>query len=146
MDRIIYGLDSFLSKNDFKPGKVYILKDGRVSLYIGKDTFDRHLFYHIGSLLLWDENYDEVGIAHQDLQLKTMHLLFTKLMREKCDVKYLQCMKGLPKAYGEFPLECEVEDVRGWYQSSCEGLPELAVVGEKPAANIYVKGSDLVLG
>ena len=146
MDRIKYEYESFLGKNDFQSGKVYVIKDGRVMLYIGKDIFNRNVFYLIGSLLLRVENYDEVGIAHQDLQLAALHSLFEQLMREKCDAKYLQCMKGLPKAYSELPLECEVKDVRGWYQSSGKDLPELAAVGENPADNIYVKGSDLIPG
>lgn len=146
MDKIEYKLESFLGKDDFQSGKVYVIKDGRVVLYIGKDIFDRNVFYHIGSLLLYYVDGDSIGIAHQDLQLASLHSLFVQLMKQKCNARHLQCMKGLPKAYGEFPLEREIEDVRGWYQGSGENLPKLAEVGEKPAVNIYVKGADLVPG
>lgn len=73
MNQIILEDDVFLSKKDLKVGHVYIKKEGILLLYIGKDNFDRFVFYNLASILFErTDKYRCITLAHYDLQVKAI--------------------------------------------------------------------------
>lgn len=152
MSQLTFKNDEFLSKADIKAGHVYIKKEGILLLYIGKDSFDRFIFYNLASVLTEGvEQYSRyMSLAHYNLQVQSLISLCEAVMHQKCDIKQTLALKGLPKLYAEFPFVDYVKELPLWYTKSKVISSDLPVVtfGTEPTQMdiAFVRAKDLVPG
>lgn len=88
MSQLVFQNDKFLSKKDIKVGHVYIKKEGILLLYIGKDNFDRFIFYNLASVMFENAgDFRATTLAHYELQLQSLIGLCEAIMHSKCNEK-----------------------------------------------------------
>ena len=151
MNQIIFIEEVFLNKKDLKVGHVYIKKEGILLLYIGKDNYDRFVFYNLASILTEGTGrYRCRTLAHYDLQVKALISLCESIMHQKCDYNQILVLKGMPKLYADFEYINYVKELPVWYTKNKVLNTDLPVIAfnDKPteAAISFVKAKDLVPG
>lgn len=151
MNQIILEDDVFLSKKDLKVGHVYIRQGGILLLYIGKDNFDRFVFYNLASILFeGTDKYRCITLAHYDLQVKAIITLCESIMHQKCNCNQILVLKGMPKIYAEFQYVDYVKELPIWYTKNKVLNKDLPVItfSDKPTMTDipFVKAKDLVPG
>ena len=85
-------------------GYVYLFKDGRIGLYLGKDVQNKHVFYVFGALLYrnidWDGQYTKCEIISQhayDAMLELIKVMLNDVANKYC----IQSFISLPIIYWE---------------------------------------------
>jgi hypothetical protein len=151
MNQIILQDDIFLNKKDLKVGYVYIKKEGILLLYIGKDNFDRFVFYNLASVLFEDAGrYRCITLAHYNLQVNALISLCESIMHQKCDYNQILVLKGMPKLYAEFGYVNYVKELPAWYTKNKVLNTDLPVItfSDKPTKidTPFIKAKDLVPG
>lgn len=151
MSQLVFQNDKFLSKKDIKVGHVYIKKEGILLLYIGKDNFDRFIFYNLASVMFENAgDFRATTLAHYELQLQSLIGLCEDIMHSKCNEKQILILKGLPSLFVEFPFVDYVKELPVWYVKNRIRNDSLPIVTfeEKPVKKSIscVGARDLVPG
>lgn len=149
--KLTFNYNEYLKKGDLVIGHVYLYKDGRLVVYLGKDNFDRFIFYTLASVLYAGQNYGELTIAHYDIQVKHLISLAETLMSNKCDTDCIVKLKGMPQLYCEFPYVSYDNELGSWWAKNKlmlgDNLPNLAELSsENNSKSLFVSAKDLVPG
>lgn len=149
MRRLVMNSEKFLKKDELVVGKLYIIKDGRLSIYLGKDTWDRFIFYHIGSVLFTNINWSNFTLAHHDTQVNYLIKLSKEVLSSELEIEQLQALKGIPKIHSTFPYFSFCEKVNMWTNNNkhvLDGKIVLKTETAKKYNGIYVRTKDLIPG
>lgn len=142
--------DAFIKSKALQPGKVYIAKDGKVMLYLGRLHDARYLFYLFTLALLKDDYSSNVTIVNYKAQTlglcTTINASMSGMIKPECLLAY----KIIPKIYGEFSLVNLDAIYKNWY-AKCQALKggELPSVFDslgEGAKTPYVHSKDLIPG
>lgn len=158
MEKLVYkdgDIKGWLKEKDLVIGRVYLIKDGRLMLYLGKSTTGMYIFYVMASAYLEYTRDDGVTFGNYNIQVKGLVNIINESMNNVGVIGCLLQYKGLPKIHGEFPLVNFEHKYNRWYTISFtqmfsnkvpNNLPKLASMTNKPIETGYVKAKDLVQG
>lgn len=153
MDKILYQDNEWLKEKELVAGRVYVIKDGRIMLYLGRDLTGLYIFYTMASAFLaWPGN-SKVTFGNYEAQLNGLvNIVNTSMNRagiESCIWSY----RGIPKIYGEFPFVNFEDKYKKWYSLSFSNLfdsnvnvPVLASISNKPIPKEFVSSNELIPG
>lgn len=150
-DKLIFHTDNFLSKKDLQKGHVYVQKDGRATVYLGKDMYDRFVFYDLAGIMFEDaEDYRTITLGHYDFQVQSLISICSILMQNKCNIKQLRTLKGVPSLYGDFCYVNFEATIDNWCEQNALNNKEFPKLVTNDMANentkIWVGAKDLVPG
>ncbi len=151
MEKIIFDTEKTLKAKDLKEGHVYLIKDGRVMLYLGQENNASYVFYVCGSLIYeYTNNNSMYTISNYDLQTEYMETLCNSLMKNDVYAESITVLKGIPTIYGEFTLVEYEKTWKEWYLKSYnkfkDSLPELLFINNAQPDAGFVKAGDLIPG
>ena len=140
---------SWLKDKDLVEGYVYIIKDGRIALYLGRDKMGKYCFYvccnmrfkHLDSYLLSFANYD--------IQLLSTINMCNELFKHRIYLESVVCLKTIPKIYCRFPFVDFSSSYKVWYSKQLllvEGLPVISSISNTKLNNGFVGAKDLIPG
>ena len=139
-----------------EPGHIYIIKDGRVALYLGVDSHNKNWFYRFGAVLykMYNGHYED-GDYYQNCKIlstyeyQSMLALIDKMLRVVAVQDCLYSMRGIPVLYGDLG---EYKQVNMWVLKNqiYEWFPRLSISNNKQqkieSTYTNVKVKDLVVG
>ena len=147
---------SDLKKKDLIHGHVYIIKDGRLALYLGNDLHGYYVFYcpvtaTIANCLEREDYTHQQTLVQYELQTEFVIAYFKKVMHSTLDKEAIAYLKTLPCIRAEFNLVNFEDCYREWYENSeavVEGLPKIDWMSEKQDSVSlgFVGAKDLVPG
>lgn len=147
---------SDMKKKDLIQGHIYVIKNGRLALYLGNDPLGYFVFYCPVTVTftncLEGECYtDRRTLVQYELQAEFVIEYFKKIMRSVLDEAAIVHLKTLPCIRAEFNLVNFEDCYREWYENSeavIEGLPKIDWMSEKQdsASLGFVGAKDLVPG
>ena len=73
MEKLVYkdgDIKGWLKEKDLVIGRVYLIKDGRLMLYLGKSTTGMYIFYVMASAYLEYTRDDSVTFGNYNIQVK----------------------------------------------------------------------------
>lgn len=153
MANLVFRNDTFLKKGDLAIGHVYLYKDGRLVVYLGKNNFDKFVFYTLASVLYTNINWYTLTLAHYDTQIKYLISLSETLMKHECDINCIVELKGMPQLCCEFPFISYEKELNMWwaknvaYHKDKSKLPTLVDLGNKSKSkSLFVSAKDLIPG
>lgn len=143
--------DEFLKKGNLIIGHVYLYKDGRLVVYLGKNNFDKFVFYTLANVLYTRVTYGVYTLAHYENQVQYLIGLSETLMKHKCDPDCIVELKGMPQLYCEFPFISYDKELNMWWTKNVVyykgNLPTLVELGnENKSRSLFVSAKDLVPG
>lgn len=149
MSEIVYG-ENWLNEKQLKFGKVYLIKDGRLMLYLGRSIDGMQIFYVLASAYMQSIGYNKYTFGNYIHQVKGLTEIIIESLSSKgiasCILKY----KGIPKIYGEFPINnLNKNYIKNWYITSFDkhtNVAELANISNSPVITGYVSSKDLIPG
>lgn len=151
-NKITFEGQTFLSKNDLEVGRVYLYKDGRVVVYLGKDSYDKYVFYVLASALYCEERkWNTYTLAHFELQVEYLCDLAEELMKKDCDPKSIISLKGMPQLHCEFPYVAYDAEIANWWldckAKHGKSIPSItSLEGQEKSESLYVGAKELVPG
>lgn len=154
MDIVTYKQDKFLKESELVPGRVYVVKDGRIMLYIGKSLEGLYVFYAMAAAYLINaENRFLLTYGNYKIQLNGLVYIVNEIMKSSGSILSLLQYKGLPKLYGELPGVNFEKQYAKWYMVNFSGLlngkqtgPQISGISNKPVKTGFVSARDLVPG
>ncbi len=163
MDKIVYnnwvnGRESWLKEKDLIVGRVYVIKDGRLMLYLGKSTKGLYVFYVMASAYLEDHGYNaKTTFGNYDIQVRGLIDIINTSMNSPGLITCILEYKGIPKICGEFPFVNFEQKYIKWYTVSFSQMisdlgkesskvPSLATMSNKPIVTGFVSSKDLIPG
>lgn len=117
--------DQWLKAKDIKVGKAYIVKDGRVMLYCGKNITDNYVFILLDNVFIINTGYYRVGNAYVNNYKIYAHETLGKYITQACkdvlniglDELLLVKLRGMPSLYCEYIYASMSEqDYFAWYR------------------------------
>lgn len=149
--KILFDTEKALKAKDLKEGHVYLIKDGRVMLYLGQENNARYVFYVCGSLVYeCTKKYSVYTVSNYDLQTEYMKNLCNSLMEHDVYAESITVLKGVPTIYSEFTLVEYEKTWKEWYLKSFKkfknSLPELSFINNAQSDAGFVKANDLIPG
>lgn len=151
MNKIEFYPYTFLTKKDIKPGHVYIKKEGVLILYIGKDAWDRFVFYDLAAVMFSaaeNPKRTALTLANYDLQKDYLiNLCNSVIEAPSWEPAHVLIVKTLPSIYAEFPYVNYENTYEAYYNKNRnlhKKLPEIQMNQVK--ADVFVKAKDLVPG
>lgn len=148
--KINFNSDEFLSEKNIKEGHVYIAKDGRILLYLGKDSLSRFIFYIFGCAMFcnYNNSYSILTISNYEIQVKYLIELCNACMSNNLYKESILVLKGLPRLYVEFSYVDYSKVFKNWYTKNKLLLGDLPVLdfSNKNNDTCFVKSKDLVPG
>lgn len=148
MKNLEFDLNSdFLKARDLQVGCLYLVKDGRLVIYLGKDTLDRFIFYNIANCL-YMRGYRNMTLAHYDAQVQYLVAMARAVLSRKVDVAKLGVYRSIPKLCCEFPYIAFSLVCADWYNKSMVGMKGFPVLASpsRPANSGFVSSKDLIPG
>lgn len=147
-NKILFDTKKMLRAKDLKEGHVYLIKDGRVMVYLGQENNAGYVFYVCGSLVYeYANNNSMYTISNYDLQTEYMETLCNSLMKNDVYAESITVLKGIPTIYGEFTLVEYEKTWKEWYLKSYnkfkDSLPELAFINNAQPDAGFVKAGAL---
>lgn len=150
MDKLIINSNDFLKDGDLIVGHVYLYKDGRVVVYLGKDDLGKYVFYELAAALYSSVDFGKLTLSHYDTQVEYLSSISKQVMQNKCEEDCIIWLKGMPKLYCEFPYISFENEVISWWDSNqdIQGLPKLQTgrASDTEPKNLFVSAKDLVPG
>ena len=144
-NQLYFYTDNFLSKKDLKRGHIYVQKDGRLTLYLGKDIHDRFVFYDLAGIIFEDtDKYSIITLGHYKCQVQSLITTCKTLMQNECNTKQLRALKGIPSLYSDFAYINFESTIDNWCKLSKLNIVSNDKTGE--STTIWVKAKDLVPG
>lgn len=140
---------NWLKEKDLKCGYLYIIKDGRLALYLGKTVDNLFCFYICCNIRFKNISSTILSFANYDIQLNALLYMCKELMNHKVFIESIFVLKGLPKIYCEFPFLNFKDTYKTWYSKSkmvLDNLPVLSEITGQKSDSGYVKSKDLVPG
>lgn len=147
---------SDLKKKDLVQGHIYVIKDGRLALYLGNDPLGYYVFYcpvtaTITNCLEGKYRTHQQTLVQYELQVEFVIDYFKKVMHSVLDKEAVVHLKTLPCIRVEFNLVNFEDCYREWYEDSeavIEGLPKIDWDSEKQdsASLGFVGAKDLIPG
>lgn len=124
---------SDLKKKDLIQGHIYVIKDGRLALYLGNDPLGYYVFYcpvtaTIANCLEGRYHTHQQTLVQYELQAEFVIAYFKKVMHSVLDKEVIVHLKTLPCIRVEFNLVNFEDCYREWYEDSeavIEGLPKI---------------------
>ena len=139
MEKLTFEDDVWLKEKELVPGCLYIIKDGRVMLYLGIDLDNCFIFYNCGSLNFANTNWHTHTIANYEVQVKYMLDMCNSLLNRPIYKESIVRLKGIPKIYCLFPFIDFKTSYVNWYTKSLLMYGELPKLSELNK-NIPIKG------
>lgn len=150
MNKLVFKDNEWLKEKQLEEGFLYIIKDGRVMLYLGKSVDDYFIFYNCGSLNFTNAgDYYKYTLSNYDVQVKYMTAMCKELFGKPLYMESVRRLKGLPKIYCKFPFLDFKDGFVKWYAKSAfihGDLPKLSVVSNEEPNRGFVSTKDLVPG
>lgn len=115
MTNLVFRNDEFLKKGNLVIGHVYLYKDGRLVVYLGKNNFDKFVFYTLANVLYTNIDWHTLTLAHYNTQIEYLIGLSETLMKHKCDIDCIVELKGMPQLYCEFPFISYDKELSLWW-------------------------------
>ena len=143
-----YGDSGWLKPKDLVEGHVYIIKDGRIVIYLGKTASNLYCFY-ICCHAYFKSSNRMLSFANYEIQLNGIINVCNASVNHQMYCESLQTLKGLPKIYCEFPFVNYESSYKNWYMKSQLSLGNLPVISSgsnvKPSSG-FVSTKDLIPG
>ena len=140
----------WLKTKDLSEGHVYILKDGRIAVYLGKTENGLYCFYICCNMHFKNVDSNRIlSFANYEVQLRNVINICNDLMHCCIYKESVLLLKGLPKIYCEFPFVNYESVYKSWYlksQISLGTLPTLCSISNKKVNNKFVGAKDLIPG
>lgn len=139
----------WLKAKDLKEGHVYIIKDGRLALYLGKSVDDFFCFYIYCNIQLKPVKGGMLSFSNYELQLNSIINLCNALMKHVVYMESMLVLKGMPKIHCEFPFVEYSSIYKTWYTKSATmlgNLPVLSQVANVKASRGFIGARDLIPG
>lgn len=152
MEQLVFEDNKFLAKRDLQIGHVYVKKEGILLLYLGKDSWNRFVFYNLASVLFEKANeYNHITLAHYELQVNYLISLCDAVMHTGCNARQIVPLKNFPSLYVDFEVVDYSKEVNAWYAEAKKVNDSLPEIDTKDAANekntdLYVGAKELVPG
>lgn len=142
-------------------GRVYLIKDGRLLIYLGHDTMDNFVFYHLCNMAIHLEynhqgnKYDSVYIYNESLQLHFIMEMAKELINIKLDTNCFESLIGLPTILEEFECISFEQTYKKWlaknklFMKDNQYIPDLVSEDSSTSTKIQlmkVKSKDLQVG
>lgn len=147
---------SDLKKKDLVQGHIYVIKDGRLALYLGNDSLGYYVFYcpvtvTITNCLEGKYRTQQQTLVQYELQAEFVIGYFKKVMCSVLDKAAIVHLKTLPCVRAEFSLVDFEDCYKEWYEASeavIEGLPKIDWDSEKQdsASLGFIGAKDLIPG
>lgn len=143
----------FMKEKDLVAGRVYVIKDGRLLLYLGKSVRGLYIFYAIVSAYLIEKN-SSTTFGNYEIQVQGLAAIANKSLNNPGEVEALLEYKGIPSIHGEFPFVNFENTYKKWYTISFSNMfsnknitvPELASISNRAINTGFVSSKDLVPG
>lgn len=147
---LVFKHEQFLKKGDLVSGNSYLVKDGRIALYLGRDeTADKFAFYLLGSMLM-KYNYDGIVPAHEDIQVPMLLEMSKRELKEFSNDDSLYLLKTMPQLYGKVATVFTIEETKAWADRFClmtSTKLNLTLSDDRQRQkSIYTSAKDLVVG
>lgn len=146
MDNRVRYTEDWLKVNQLVQGRIYLVKDGRLLLYLGTSVNGLLIFYALASVYL--EHTDGfVTYGNYDWQIQGLKVTINNILNHKGNKSSLLEYKGIPKLYGEFPFLKYEDSYKMWYIKSfdSDNTPNIAN-SIKEVNSGFVATKDLVPG
>lgn len=145
----------WLKPKDLVEGHVYIIKDGRIAIYLGKTVNDLYCFYICCSAYFkisrqgvsYTKNM--LSFANYDIQLNSIINMCNALIKHQAYYESMTTLKGIPKIYCEFPFVNYEGLYKNWYMKSqlaSGNLPIISSISNTKPNSGFVGAKDLVPG
>lgn len=145
MDKIMY-TEEWLRESNLIAGRFYVVKDGRVLLYLGRTLTGLYTFYTVGAVHLIYHN-GIITFGNYIPQLGGLEVTIKRTMSMRGQKECLSTYKGIPKIYGELPVYGHEETYLGWYNASFGNQGDLALAPKEKDINTgFVSSKDLIPG
>lgn len=147
-NKMIYKDNEWLKAKDLVPGLVYVVKDGRLLLYLGQATNADYCFYVIASAYLVFDKNSNITFGNYEWQVlgltKICDLSISHPANKNCILQY----KGIPKIHGIFNLVNYTARYKMWYISSFNDInvPNISNITHSNINLGYVRTKDLIPG
>ena len=119
--RVTYD-EKWLKSTDLISGHIYLIKDGRLCLYLGNASNGLYVFYPLASAYLiqvCDNNFHTfVTYGNYEWQIYGLKQTIEMSMQNNGDEENILEYKGIPKIYGEFPFVNYENIYLSWYMTS----------------------------
>lgn len=153
-DYIRYKDGEWLKEKDLLPGKVYLIKDGRLMLYIGRTVQGEYVFYVFASSYLVEDESRMITFGNYRHQIPGLLQIINNCMSNPGNTLSLLVYRTLPKIHGEFTYANLQDKYAKWYTLSFSNMfsnktmdiPIIASFSNKPIVTEYVKSKDLIPG
>ena len=139
----------WLGTKEVKVGYVYILKDGRIAMYLGKTEQDMYCFYVFCKMQFKNLPDRVLSFANYEVQVAGIVNMCKESMNYPAYRESVLELKNLPKIYCEFPFAEFTESYESWYKNSFDthkDLPSLCVISNVKPDGGYVSAKDLIPG
>lgn len=142
--------EDFITKKALQEGKVYVHKDGRLSLFVGYGDYNEFIFYELAHVLFVSVG-GGVDFAHGKVQVEHLSYMCEAVMKQEISLKSLLCYKSFPQLYGEFSYVSYDSELVEWWSRNKKSLgsklptiPNLEGGGK--VKSLFVSAKDLVPG
>lgn len=148
--KLILDNHHFLSKQELQKGHVYVQKDGRLTIYLGKDVFDRYVFYDLAGILF--ESTGEFGkltLGHYENQVHSLTNICNTLMKLPCNIRQIRELKGVPSLYSDYKYVNYESIIDDWCEKNKRlntNFPSLIQDVKEASKKVWVSAKDLVPG
>lgn len=150
MDKFTYSVDTYLPASALKVGHVYLIRDGKIVVYLGKSKYDKYVFYTVARYLRELIGNTKASFAHYKFQVPMLIQLIKNVMSDIIsNSEFILVVGSLPQIYCEFPFVNFEDTYLAWYSKNqmvtCFDLPELMPKNIE-FKSIYVGSKELEIG
>lgn len=147
--------DGFLKSTEIKIGRTYLMKDGRVVLYLGKDRNEYFNFYLFGQALLigqalLKEKMVGVTFANYKPQIAGLICIVQNSLSAPVDLTCIFVLKSFPMIHGEIPFLNLENQYNNWFAKSKAlnpgSIPNLTINDTDAPKTSYVPAGELIPG
>lgn len=147
---LTFDIDHFLSKQELQRGHIYVQKDGRLTIYLGKDIYDRYVFYDLAGILFESTGeYGKLTIGHYATQVHSLTATCNTLMKSPCNLRQIRSLKGVPSLYSDYKYinyEAVIDDWCEKNKKLTDKFPNLVKDVKETSKKVWVSARDLVPG
>ena len=148
--KLILDTHHFLSKQELQKGHVYVQKDGRLTIYLGKDVFDRYVFYDLAGILFESTGeFGQLTLGHHENQVHSLTNMCNTLMKLPCNVRQIRELKGVPSLYSDYKYVNYESIIDDWCEKNKRlnnNFPSLVQDAKEASKKVWVSAKDLVPG
>lgn len=137
--------NDWVKAKDLKSGTVYVFKDGRVSIYLGRNTKNEYCFYNVCTCLFVRYDSYIFTLGNYDIQLKHIMQMIDEVLHTQMQQNVL-VLRTMPSLFKTTLFE-DKPRVKTWYTQNLIQRPNAPkLVDDDVNVSIYVGAKDLQAG